>query len=147
MEYTFFVAGRPSPGGSKSGYPFQDNEGRLRVRMAPASKYTKQWMQTVAATARNEYTGPCFAQPIILEFKFTLARPKKHYRTGKFSEELRADAPDWHETMPDLTKLIRSTEDALKGIVFVDDALVVQQKAQKLYSVLPGVSITVKEMK
>jgi Holliday junction resolvase RusA-like endonuclease len=46
---------------------------------------------------------------------------------------LRDDAPKTKASKPDLTKLIRSTEDALTGIAWNDDASVVHQVARKLY--------------
>jgi Holliday junction resolvase RusA-like endonuclease len=39
-----------------------------------------------------------------------------------------------HVVKPDLSKLIRATEDALTGILFADDSQVVQVSARKTYS-------------
>jgi Holliday junction resolvase RusA-like endonuclease len=48
--------------------------------------------------------------------------------------------------MPDLTKLMRSTEDALTGILWVDDARITDQHARKRYcepGQAPGAQISI----
>ncbi len=60
---------------------------------------------------------------------FTFARPKSHYRSGKNAHLLRDDAPSApaNHSGPDLSKLARSTEDALTDAgVWVDDGLVTE---------------------
>ena len=63
--------------------------------------------------------------PLVASMVFTFARPKGHYRTGRNAHLLRDSAPARPHGMPDLSKILRSTEDALKGIVWHDDARVV----------------------
>jgi Holliday junction resolvase RusA-like endonuclease len=46
---------------------------------------------------------------------------------------LKASAPANHTIKPDVTKLVRSLEDSLKGIVWLDDSQVVKQSASKRY--------------
>jgi Holliday junction resolvase RusA-like endonuclease len=46
---------------------------------------------------------------------------------------------------PDLSNCMKACEDAMNGIVFRDDALVVQATLGKVYGVVPGVHVTVKE--
>ncbi|MBN1456575.1 MAG: RusA family crossover junction endodeoxyribonuclease [Sedimentisphaerales bacterium] len=129
MRIEFLVHGRPAPGGSKSGF-FNKRSGR--IILAPASKYTKSWMQTVAAAARFAYKGSLLAGPISLRLTFCIARPKSHY--GKSGKLVKAGLQKPYPiAKPDLTKLIRSTEDALTGIIWKDDAQVVHQITQKRY--------------
>lgn len=47
---------------------------------------------------------------------------------------------------PDLDKMIRSVKDALKGVLYLDDAQVVDLFAQKRYSDSPGVEVTFREL-
>jgi Holliday junction resolvase RusA-like endonuclease len=50
---------------------------------------------------------------------------------------------------PDTTKLVRSTEDALKGICWRDDSQVVYQVASKEYAArggIPGADIKIERM-
>jgi Holliday junction resolvase RusA-like endonuclease len=46
-----------------------------------------------------------------------------------------------HTTKPDTTKLLRATEDALRGIAWADDNQVCEQHAFKLYGMRPGVHV------
>lgn len=141
--FDLFIPGRPAPGGSKT--PGTTKAGKTFLR--PASKYTAAWMRTVSKAARTHMEGRGPEDGAVeLRMIFYLARPKRHFRTGRFSGELRADAPTPHTAGPDLTKLIRSTEDALKGIAWTDDCLVAEQHAAKRYGARPGVRITIRRL-
>lgn len=48
-----------------------------------------------------------------------------------------------HVVRPDLSKLIRATEDALTGIIYTDDAQIVSIKAEKFYGLPERVEVTV----
>jgi Holliday junction resolvase RusA-like endonuclease len=79
---------------------------------------------------------------------FHVLRLKGHYRTGKYAGILRDDAPNYVAVKPDLTKLERSTEDALTGIIFRDDSQVASKDTKKIYvEKYPGVGITINELK
>ncbi len=64
---------------------------------------------------------------------FQVARPKSHFGTGCNKAVLKLGAPAMPIMKPDLTKLVRSTEDALAGILWRDNCQVVGQEAQKRY--------------
>ena len=55
---------------------------------------------------------------------FTLQRPASHFRTGRYRELVKDTAPTMPTAPPDLSKLTRSTEDALTGVAYRDDALI-----------------------
>ena len=63
-------------------------------------------------------------------FVFRFARPKSHYRTGRFSSLLRDAAPQLHTCKPDLDNLIKAAVDALgdfdggAALVWADDSQV-----------------------
>jgi Holliday junction resolvase RusA-like endonuclease len=44
---------------------------------------------------------------------------------------------------PDLSNVIKQIEDAINGVVFTDDALIVEIRARKVYGIQPKVVITV----
>ena len=142
---TIEVCGLPRPGGSK--IPGLRKNGTMFVR--PASPHTSTWMQQVRDAARvqmpfgqEQITGTI---EMFAEFRFP--RPQKHF-VGK-SGRLRSDAPAWHCIKPDLTKVMRSTEDALTGVVWKDDCLVAKRQESKRYcngNESPGVTIFVLEM-
>ena len=130
----FFVHGKPAPAGSKTGYYNPKSE---RVIMAPASKNTAPWMQLVkwAAIQEGFSKGRMLLDgPVHLTITFIFNRPKKHYRTGKYSGLLKPSAPTRKTTMPDLTKLVRAAEDALTGLVWRDDSQVVGQSVSKIWA-------------
>lgn len=104
---SFDVAGIPAPQGSKRHVG--------GGRMIESSKKVKPWRKAVYETARA-----CLPTdfepldgPLVADFVFTM--PK-----GTTLPRWR----DWHDKVPDLSKLARSTEDALTGVVWADDARV-----------------------
>ena len=81
--------------------------------------------------------------PIEINLYFYFQRPKKHYRTGKFSDELRSDAPGLHCSNPDIDNLIKFIFDSLQGIFFYDDKQICNINALKCYDEKPRVVITI----
>lgn len=138
---SFFVPGIPKPGGSKTGFPLKNSK---RIVITEACKDSANWRSTVALYAHQNYSGPPLKGPLNLEIIFYMPRPKYHFGTGRNADRLKPFAPSYHEVNPDATKLMRSTEDALKGILWDDDSQVAIQLAKKPYSLQPGAKITVK---
>ena len=130
---SFFVPGVPAPGGSKRAFPHK-NTGRIIV--IDACKRNKEWRETVALYARQEYKGEPIDGPLFLRVTFFMPRPKYHYGKGRNADRLKGSAPKrWHTVKPDATKLLRSTEDALTdALIWHDDAQVVQQEVWKVYA-------------
>ena len=52
--------------------------------------------------------------PLTVCAVFRFSRPQGHFGTGKNANKLKASAPDWHITKPDLDKLQRSIGDAIE---------------------------------
>jgi Holliday junction resolvase RusA-like endonuclease len=130
----FWVAGEPKPGGSKRGFY---NAKLKRVMMTEDCDKTKNWRASVAQCAA-EVAKEVFQGPLRVQFKFVFLRPKGHYGTGSKAGVVKASAPAFPSGRPDTTKLIRSTEDALTGILWRDDAQVVTQYATKRYGAQAG---------
>ena len=144
MQIQFFVPGIPATAGSKTPFIYKDKKsGKNRVAMSPANKRQKPWMSDVKMFAAEAYKGDPLTWPIGLYIDFYLPRPKSHYGTGKNSDKLKDSAPNRPITMPDLTKLTRALEDALKGIIWRDDSQVVSQYIEKHYSNKPGAQVTI----
>ena len=135
---TFDVIGKPEPKGSARAFvPLAWAKTAVAQQQQPRAVVTsdnprvKVWEAQVAAAARL-VTREKFLGPVTLTALFHLKAPKR----------LRLLAP--HTTIPDLSKLIRSTEDALTGILFVDDAQIVAVFAKKVYAeAAPWARITV----
>lgn len=125
---TITVYGLPAPQGSKRHL----GHGVL----VESSKYVKPWREAVKAAA---YDGPRRAPldcPVLVDMVFTFNRPKGHFRTGRNAHLLRDSAPARPASPPDLSKLARSTEDALTDAgIWRDDARVCEyRRLAKVYA-------------
>jgi len=125
---TFFVQDRPRPGGSKiAGFNSKTGKGFVR----PANPHTETWRNSVRMFAMQAYKGPLLEGAIEMEYCFVFSRPKSHLRSNG---SLKPSAPACHTSKPDLTKLIRSTEDALTGVILKDDSQVWSRSDKKRYA-------------
>lgn len=132
-SFTFRVDGVPAPGGSKRAFPHRTT-GRMMVVDAGGKK-TKEWREKVAAAgtaAMNIEQLGIIESDIVATFRFAMPRPKSHFNTQGEIKERFKDAQ--HIVRPDTTKLVRSTEDALTGIIWKDDAQITHQTASKFYA-------------
>lgn len=128
----FTVQGVPATSGSKRAFPFRRKDGSLGVNVTPDNKRSKPWMAAVASAARDAYQGELLRGPIEIEVMFYMVRPKSHMRTSRLGG-LRDSAPQFPALKPDLSKLVRAIEDAMRGVIFNDDAQVVSIVALKRY--------------
>lgn len=140
---SFDVPGLPKPAGSKRAFAHKST-GRIIVT-DDSGVPGKQWRHCVADAARVAmhlagFREP-FRGPIRLLATFARPRPKSHYG----AKGLKPNAPVYPLGKPDVTKLLRSVEDAMTGIVWADDAQVVIQHAYKEYGP-PGVVVVVMEL-
>lgn len=147
----FFVPGTPAPGGSKrfKGH-FQRRTAAGKIARIPLivddCARNASWRQTVQVFAAQAYKGPPLTVPLAISATFVLTRPRGHYGTGKNAHIVKASAPKYPTTKPDATKLFRSTEDALTGIIWRDDAQIVAQTVKKEYGDTPGVKLLITVM-
>lgn len=127
---TVVAYGRPAPQGSKKFVGRSKKTGRpLMIEM---SKHVKPWRSVVEDAARAVIdTDPGFVKldgPLRARMVFTIARPAKPKYTT---------AP---AVMPDLSKLLRATEDALTiAGLWADDARVIEY--ERLAKVFPGCDV------
>jgi len=130
------VSSTPATAGSKRAFHSKKTG---KTWITDDCKRGKEWRATVRAAAeRQRITRKLYDGPLWLSVDFYLSRPKNHYRTGKFSDQLKPSAPKWPTKKPDATKLLRAIEDALTGVLWVDDAQIVTQLVTKSYAPLPG---------
>ncbi len=135
----FFVPGIPQPGGSKKGF-YNPNMGRVII--TEDNKRSSPWRAVVSEMAMQAVSG-VLEGPLAVRFDFVVTRPKGHYGSGKNTNVLKRSAPAFPAVKPDVSKYVRSTEDALKGILWRDDAQVVTQAATKRYGPQAGCRIRV----
>lgn len=126
-EFELTVHGLPAPQGSKKyvGHRFSNKYGKELPVLVESSKKVDPWRRNVAKAAMTARPLELFDGPLVADMVFSMPRPKGHFGTGRNAGSLRPSAPLVPFVMPDLSKLARSTEDALKGIVWRDDSLVV----------------------
>ena len=120
----FDVFGSPAPQGSKK---FVGVSKSGRGLMVESSKKVKPWRMDVKAAAeeaRKECPASPLDGPLCVSFVFTLPKPMSAPKKRR----------TWPDRKPDLSKLIRSTEDAISDAgLWADDARVVEVCASKVY--------------
>lgn len=82
-------------------------------------------------------------EPLQVVLKFFFVRPKSHFRTGKYADELKPNAPCWHTKIPDADNLAKFICDSLNGIFWRDDSIVCKLIVTKQYSNVPRTEITI----
>jgi crossover junction endodeoxyribonuclease RusA len=130
----FTVLGHATPQGSVRGYLAKG-----KVRITSDNAKMKPWRQQIGWTALSARAKAGYSEifapqhvPVKANFQFYLAPPKKMPK-GR----------TWPAVKPDLDKLCRSTFDALSGILWFDDAQVVDLTATKSYDLPERAVITV----
>lgn len=141
---TFQVYGDPGPQGSKT---------RSRYgAVYESSKKVLPWREAVKAAALDAAPRHGWVQiqrgtPVRLTVTFQHARPAAHYGTGRNAGALKPSAPKYKATAPDLSKLIRATEDALTDVgIWADDAIVASIDARDVYHGHSGAEITIETL-
>ncbi|WP_372440951.1 RusA family crossover junction endodeoxyribonuclease [Actinacidiphila acididurans] len=130
------VLGLPALQGSKS----YEGGGR----MVESSAAVKPWREAVVWAARQAIIRrrgwSALAGPRETSMVFSLTRPKGPIGTGRNAGLLQPSAPPRLDFTPHLSKLARSTEDALTTAgAYRDDALLVgYRRLEKRYATDPG---------
>ncbi|MET7477951.1 RusA family crossover junction endodeoxyribonuclease [Streptomyces sp. NPDC005648] len=122
--------GTPGPQGSKTR--------NAAGAMYESSAKVKPWREAVKTAAldalHHDQNWTALDVPVWVDVQFSLRRPKGHYGTGRNAGQLKASAPAYPTSKPDLDKLVRSTQDALKDAgVLADDSTVASLSASKVY--------------
>ena len=122
IHMRFTVVGRPQQRGSKTPYRWTAKDGRSGIAMTDSNRKSTDWIQAVRDAASEAMGGrDLFHGPIQLIAEFFFARPKVHFRTGKYAGKLAPSAPEYHTQSPDLDKLLRAIGDGMTGVVYRDD--------------------------
>lgn len=123
VTVSFVAYGTPAPQGSKKAV------GRAksgRTILVESSAKVKPWRQDVKAAAEKvrDTVGEIMDGPLAVSMTFTLIKPSSAPKRRQ----------TWPDRMPDLSKLIRSTEDAITDAgLWADDARIVECTAAKRY--------------
>lgn len=117
MTQTFIVQGNPRGQGRP--------RATVRGRHAAVYEDSKDTQYKYNLAAQVVAQKPVYIEdkPVILTATFYMPRPKYHYNSkGAIKERFQAARPTGK---PDLSNLIKGVEDALNGIVWADDSLIV----------------------
>ncbi len=137
----FFVDGEPAPQGSKRAFR---HAATGKIIMVESSAKVRPWRALVAHAASEAMAGrPMEMGPVRMIATYYFCRPKAHYNS---KGQRKPTAPEFVAKKPDLSKLQRSTEDALTGIVYRDDSQIVALTIAKRFIAVddkPGAHIEV----
>lgn len=129
------VHGTPQPAGSKRAFVINRGKPYQRAVVTDANPKAGAWKDQVAQQAGDTIgIQPLFRVPLRLALTFYVARPKGHYGTGRNAGQLKASAPRYPAKKPDVLKLARGVEDAMTGVVYHDDAQIVEEVLIKRYT-------------
>jgi len=140
---SFWVPGKPEPAGSKSAYPSRNGR---HVRVVDANRRASAWKDVVAMVARAQYRGQPLTGPVRLDLQFYLRRPPTHMGRGRNAKRVLSSAREHATVKPDALKLARAVEDALTGILYADDAQIIDEHLLKFYGPREGVRIEVRAL-
>lgn len=123
---TFTAYGIPIQQGSTRAFVVRRKDDPSKHRAVITSdtrRDLKNWRAKIASAAQAQSNGRLFTGPVRFSVEFFLPRPKSLKKSI------------YHVlTMPDLSKLVRAAEDALKGIVWLDDKQIVDfDRVRKRY--------------
>lgn len=133
VSVCFMVRGKPEPAGSKKGYTV----GR-KVVIVDANDQARQWKGNVAIHARLQMHGrDPLTGPLRVTLTFLCQRPDSHYLSDGFTLSKAGERFLCKTSKPDVLKLARAVEDALTGIVYADDAQIIDERLKKRWTT-PG---------
>lgn len=130
LLFEAIVRGKPEPAGSKRGFVHPHTK---RVVVIDANKNAKGWKEIVVAEAQRVWDDPLLDCDVELELIFYLKRPASHWGSGRNAHLLKDGMPAHPRSRPDLLKLARGVEDALSGVLYVDDGQITREFLEKRY--------------
>jgi len=95
----------------------------------PSSKDKKIAIQQI----KEQFTGEPYTDALKIKFVFHIKRPKAHFRTGKYANQLKKTAPVYHTKRPDVDNFVKFYMDCMNKIVYLDDSQVIEIHAKKEY--------------
>lgn len=143
-----WVGGQPRPQGSKKPFLGKKAGGHF-AGMKESSPHVGSWRDRVADVVGKVHAGAPLERPVEVAVTFIFRRPDSHYVAGKRDRGLKATAPTWctSHAVGDVDKLMRAIGDALEGVAWSDDCLIVRwHDPAKLWGDHAGMWITYREL-
>lgn len=135
----FFVPGRPQTAGSKTAVPMGARMGVVEAGTKESRARKRTWRGDLRDAATNALVGMfedrMFDGPLDVTMVIVRQRPAAHLVTAR----RRAGAvKDWAKPLrpverPDTVKIVRAAEDALTGVLWRDDSLIVHHELYKAF--------------
>lgn len=115
--------------------PFGKQRPRMtRTGHAYTPQRTRDYESIIKSTFQKQFPNfKPFESPLLLDITFFFIRSK-------------SNKSEYHIIKPDLDNLIKSICDALNGIAYIDDRLIISLVARKEYSRFDGISIKITEL-
>ena len=125
MTVSFLVRGIAQPKGSTRSFVVRRTSGQLGTATTSDNPKLKDWQHAVATEARLAAGGVFFDRetPVAVSVTFGLPRPASAPK--RVTEPIRK---------PDLDKLLRAVLDGCTGVVWSDDAQVVDVTCRKVFA-------------
>ena len=107
----------------------------------PSKKDKQDFLLAVSQHIPKEITE----KPLGARILITVARPKSHYGTGKNSDKIK---PKFVNAIPvgDIDNYEKFIYDAMNGVFFKDDRQIVCHTVGKVYGLVGGLDISIREM-
>jgi hypothetical protein len=107
-DLDFTIYGQPMPLQRhmlSAGHMYNPSKPLQREFASVANQFLRIQLATeTTITHESEISLQPLAEPIEVHLAFHFARPKSHFRTGKFSSQLKDSAPHWHAGRRDLVR-------------------------------------------
>jgi Holliday junction resolvase RusA-like endonuclease len=150
MRIEFTVYGQAQPAGSKRGFAFKRKNGTTGVAISDANPKSGEWKRYVKLAASNHRPDKLILGAVAVSFTFVRVRPAGHFRKsrGQITTELNTDglARPYPTSKPDAVKLTRGFEDALTGIIWVDDNQNVDVRSRKIWGETACVQVVIEAL-
>lgn len=130
---TFHIPGPPVP---KARARVVNNHAYTPQRTADYERAVQSWYK-LAARGAQPLSAPC---AVAMVFRFPIPASA---RRKTMPDKIKPGDP--HTSKPDVDNLCKAILDALNGLAFADDALVVSLTARKEYGDEAGAEVTIRE--
>lgn len=97
---------------------------------AVTPKKTRDFEKLIKTLAKQEYRADPLEGPLSMHVVFYIKRPKTVKR-------------EFPTIRPDLTNMVKSLEDSLNGVVYIDDSQIVDMSIHKRYSDQAQIIVTI----
>jgi Holliday junction resolvase RusA-like endonuclease len=122
---SFFIEGQPRQQQRHRTF----RRGNKNIQYDPSADEKKDFLIKALEHKPEKQIDTAFVMKLV----FIFDRPKSHFRTGKFANELKTGAPIHMTNTPDIDNLIKFVLDALNKKFYTDDSQCITITASKEY--------------